>query len=209
MIDCFVCVNPVSELRFGMAVASIEAWRHYPVALTILHPTPGGGYYHPAWNTIPKIGVTGEFQVERRVIADTDGTSIYILADDDCLFLSSVGQALELMRVYPDFAILSALPINAKINRWNPENHILSHDCSMIASPVVEHTSVGGIRFCRKGALKEWPAFRGPGYDREHCEALRDAGWRVGYMNDVKMNHLGEGASTVWTKQLSSGSHSG
>jgi hypothetical protein len=204
MISCFVCLNPVNELRFGMAVSTIEMWKQHPVVLVILHPSPGGGYYHPAWNYLPKVGVEGEFQKERRVVADDLGGSIYIVADDDCLFLGSVGKSLELMRSHPGFAILSAKPINAKINLWTPEDY---ETCQ--TDDVQEHVSVGQIRFCRKGALTEWPAFVGPGYDREHCNALRDAGWRVGYMQDIKMNHLGEGASTVWTKSMSSGSHSG
>jgi hypothetical protein len=86
-----------------------------------------------------------------------------------------------------------------------PGGHIMVKDMSdVITVPghedaqVMEHASVGGVRFCRRSSLHEWPPAEGPGYDRTQADALRAAGYRVGYFKGLKMNHLGEGYSSVW-----------
>lgn len=134
------------------------------------------------------------FQVARRINADhlAEG-SVYVMTDDDMMPMSAdiISRGLELMEKYPEFSMLSAMPASATIHPWAE---------GYLCDDVMEHVSVGGLRFCRKGILHKWPEFTGPGYDREHCEAIREAGYRVGYMRDVKANHLGEGKmfSTVW-----------
>lgn len=135
-----------------------------------------------------------EFQRARRIVAEDLASGPYVLADSDCLLLKSpVEPLLDLMARYPEFSIVSLMPSNATINPWTPENYI-----PVLTEELMEHVSVGGIRFCRKGALKDWPQAYGKGYDAIHCEVLRKAGFRVGYARNVTMNHLGEGFSTVW-----------
>lgn len=65
---------------------------------------------------------------------------------------------------------------------------------------VMEHVSIGGIRFVRRGCMKEWPPMVewNHGYDGVQAEALRERGWRVGFVRDIKFEHLGVGESTVW-----------
>lgn len=205
MLDCFISLNPINELRYGMAIASIAQWRTQPVSIFLLIPSGFNTYFwNDGWGKFPQIRVRGEFQVERRRVADQLGSSLYILADDDCLFLGDVKKACELMESYTEFAILSAMPTNHNINFWMPEAYDPSLD-----GEVMEHVSVGGIRFCRKNSLKCWPPLIGLGYDMAQCTALRREGKRVGYMRNQKMNHLGEGASTVWTHSPQSSSPSG
>jgi hypothetical protein len=137
-----------------------------------------------------------EFQRTRRIHADQyAGSPIYVLADDDCLLgeESPIAPMLDLMARYPEFAILSLLPSSAPIYPWTPEGYT-----PVLNEEIMEHVSVGCIRFCRKGAMKDWPPMDGPGYDGIHCQALRDAGWRVGYARQHTMVHLGERLSTVW-----------
>lgn len=173
----------------------------------------------------PRVGYGQEFQHERRKIAEIDSRSdIYVVADDDCFPQAEpfLAEGVRILEEHPEFAILSMMPSNAKINPWRPpgrEYEIPSRSIveSISDGPftvdgvyelravyedddVMEHVSVGGIRFCRRGCLEEWPPFTGPGYDREQADALRAAGYRVGYFKHLKMNHLGEGYSTVWSK---------
>lgn len=142
-----------------------------------------------------------EFQRYRRVTADKLSISDpYIVADDDCLIPDdfNLEECLRIFEAHPDFAIMSLLPSNASIQEWTPETYPVHND-----SDVMEVASAGGIRFCRKGILQNWPPMGElPGYDKIHCGALRMAGYRVGYFRNHKMLHLGEGHSTIWTDHM-------
>jgi len=144
------------------------------------------------------------FQRERRIIADQEAKSdIYICADDDCLPESEpfIQKALAIMGRHPDYGILSLWPSNEHIHPWTPpdeEKPLLVSGVAHHDTEVMEHVSVGGIRFCRKGVMGEWPALEGRGYDGTHCMALRKAGYRAGYFLDILMTHVGKSYSTVW-----------
>lgn len=144
-------------------------------------------------------GVGPEFQRQRRIIADTRATSnIYILADDDCLLPNDLNIATKMadkLQQLQKFSIISPRPINANINPWTPLGY-----CPVLNQHLMEHESVGSIRVCRKGHLKDWPEMT-PGtrsFDLQHCKAIRDTGMRVGYALDFTHLHLGEGYTTVW-----------
>lgn len=136
-----------------------------------------------------------QFQKQRRVYADEKASGeFYIVTDDDCLppSMNWLTSALEVMERHPEFAILSLWPENATIQRWTPEDYKPFED-----SEVMEHVSVGGIRVCRKGILKTWPALEGKAYDMAQCQAIREAGYRCGYFKNIRMQHLGEGRTTL------------
>lgn len=152
-----------------------------------------------------------EFQRERRMRAEEDARSdIYVCADDDCLITGEdqiIARAKDIMDRHPQFAILSLWPVNATIYRWTPGIKDLERcvDGSVYEDEeVIEHVSVGGIRFMRKGAMKEWPPIE-PGsahYDRIQCDYLRSIGYRCGYFLDIGMNHIGENYTTLSRKRL-------
>src|SRR6185503_819136 len=128
--------------------------------------------------------------------ADENATGrFYILTDDDCLPTRDdiIERGLTELASHPGFAILSAWPENAIINRWTPNGYMPYED-----EGIMEHVSVGGMRFMRRGCLEEWPLSNGAGYDAEHCKALRDLEFRVGYLRNDKIRHLGEGKSSLW-----------
>ena len=162
--------------------------------------TRGHNVTLPAWWTKATVIVAEvnkkEFQLARRVIADhLAETDPFVLADDDCLpEYFGGGDACDIALRHGRFAILSALPRNATIHPWTPTSTI--HEVYEDAE-VLEHVSVGGIRVCRKGALKDWPPMDGPGYDAAQAEALRAIGRSVGYFKNLTCEHLGE-SSTVW-----------
>lgn len=171
-LDVFFCMT---EIRPGMTVRCREAWQ-----VPLWHLRPDG------------LGCTArEFQKQRRVFADLHASGkYYIVADDDCLPPEGdwMTKALDIMERYPQFAILSLWPSNAVIQKWTPDNYQ-----TVETEDVAEHVSVGNLRVCRKGALKEWPEQTEAGYDMAHCVALRKAGWRVGLFRNIPFEHLGEG----------------
>jgi hypothetical protein len=154
-----------------------------------------------------RFGDRSEFQLKRRIEAEERSkTHIYVLADDDCLLDGMnpiVLKACEIMDRHPQFAILSLWPVNSKLNNWRPSITELENNCvdgSVYEDEeVLEHVSVGGIRFMRKGAMKEWPPMKPgvPYYDSIQCQYLRNNGFRSGYFRDIRMNHLGRNYSSI------------
>jgi hypothetical protein len=193
-LKVFLCHVPKSRLRRKMKDLCYERWE--------MEWRQNTGFGHPIVLTPESIGSTEkDFQRDRRIWVDSRLAKgeIYVLTDDDCLLaMQPVFQyperILSLMTQYGEFGILSMMPTNADIYPWRPENREVIED-----EEVMEHISVGGIRICVAGCLDEWPESEYVGYDQTHCAALREAGWRVGYMKNIPMNHLGEGYSTVWS----------
>lgn len=184
MIDLYLCSTEDEGLRGHMAKLCQERWSIEPRVR--VHPLT------------PKIAEcsNADFQRTRRMYADEHADSaIYILADDDCLPQAKpfAEDAARVLDYYTEFRILSLRPVNAHIQPWTPEEYAPYRDTS-----VMEHVSVGGIRFCRKFVNAFWPPQHGFGYDMTQAEVIRRASRRVGYFRDFTMTHLGEGYSTVW-----------
>lgn len=168
MIDVFFCTAAPNPMRLGFAIACFERWKQEPDArLHILRTFEDIHWWGP-WDRdrslpIHNICCIADFQRERRIYADeVSQTDPYILADDDCLLPSylELFQAVNVFRYYNErilrdsnrFAVLSLIPSNAPISEWTPEDYTPFSD-----DIVMEHVSVGGIRICRKGLLKNWP----------------------------------------------------
>lgn len=180
----FWCTAPHSDHRASLARQTLLWWKSQKgVKLHTLNPSI--------------VGCTaGEFNRERRRWAELRASGLaYIVVDDDCLPLSGecIDAGVTALLAHPEFAILSAFPVNCNISRWTPENYESFEDLQ-----VMEHVDVGGLRFVRKGAMTDWPEMSGPAYDRIQCDWLRKHGWRVGYAQHSRYKHLGEGASDIW-----------
>lgn len=185
----FVCHIPGNPKREQWLRQCTDAWYEMGMEPHVL--TPGG---------IDPLA----FQRERRLIAERMGGKFYILADDDCLPLCApeqefVQDGFSILKNHPEYAMLAPLPTNENIVEWTPSQQLDKYAVQS-DDEVMEHVSIGGIRFCRKGCLKGWPQITKdyPGYDGKQGEALRKAGWRVGYMRNLNFEHLGAGQSTVW-----------
>lgn len=176
------------DLRFSMSLLCFDRWKAEPdIELKFLSAAMMG--------IDPR-----RFQRDRRVFADrTAKNDIYLLVDDD-IFLpydSGIEEAVETFVGYPDFAILSPQYHPGKISPWTPERY-----SPLVDEFVLQHYETGGARFSRKGLIEEWPPMPEEGpprYDNLHCRALTEAGWRVGYFQNIKWWHLGEGYSQVWS----------
>lgn len=188
----FFCTVPVTEMREAFAQACLDRWMKEPDChITVLEAGKGQ---------------EAEFQKLRRTEADRASQSpIFVCTDDDCLPDKAepfVTEARRLMEEYPQFGILSLWPTNSNLNPWTPEPEEAARVCVdgivYEDAMVMEHVSAGGVRFMRKEILQEWPELIGRTYDSQHCQALREAGFRSGYFKNYFMNHLGRNYSTVW-----------
>lgn len=170
--------------RNGLAEKMLDHWKGLDVDLKVLTPK--------------LLGCDAlSFQKLRRAAAEVMARdSFYVVTDDDCELITPLELGLEAIKSHDEFGMISAFPSNCNISRWTPEDYEPFEDMS-----VTEVHSVGGIRIIRRGSmLKGWPEQDGRGYDREHCQAMRNSGFRTGYSQFLRMIHHGEGLglSTVW-----------
>lgn len=186
--DLFFCSVALDGLRERMAMTCWERWKsESETRCTTLMPTLETNY---------------DFQLQRRqMAADLAESDIYVVADDDCLPERPepfVTNCRLLMERYPEFAVLSLWPSNSVLHPWKADD-IPGYE-PVLDEAVLEHVSVGGIRFCRKEAFRDldWPEQELKSYDAQEAAALRKAGFRVGYFRNFYMNHLGRHYSTIW-----------
>jgi len=153
------------------------------------------------WRQMPGVRVLvqdGMSQRWRRVEADkVSQYPYYIVADDDCLPIGPyfIHQGMEMLDRYPDYGMLSPISYEDPIGLWKEKGHEQTKD-------LFEAGSIGGIRFCRKGILKEWPKQTRVGYDVEQGQAIRDAGYKNGYLKELRMIHIGSRNSSIWNRQV-------
>lgn len=198
MTDVFVATISQDRIRGFLCASVMYRWRADANAnVTVFLPNLGFefGYADFKVATIEQENM----QRDRRIKADElSNSDIYVVTDDDCMPLGVdfIARGVAVMAAHPEFGVLAALNIRSKTLF---DNGIPPYTGTFIDEDVWECHAVGGIRFCRKGIIKEWPPSVTPGsYDCQHQEALDKAGYKAGYMLKVTMNHLGEGLSTHW-----------
>lgn len=182
--DFFFCSAPQSQERYERSREMLAMWRKAIWPVTVLQAGPGESF---------------RFQSERRKIAERLAqTPIYIVADDDMEPSRTDCQQKWLrlgcyyMEMYTGFGMLSPLLeattlMPATVDGSPPFQN----------SDIQEEHNVGGIRFCRKGVITEWPEQLRRGYDQEHCAAYQAKGYKVGYMRHLWASHPG-GKSETW-----------
>ncbi len=190
-IDLFFCsISDCGDLRSAMAETCLARWQMVDgITMNVIDEQMLG------------CSATG-FQRMRRIFADEQAESdVYVVADDDYLLPASF-DLKECLKVFNAsvFAMLSLIPSNCLIIPWTPSDGYITE----VTSDVMEHHSVGGVRFCRKNHLSKWPDMEPdyPGFDRAHCAAIRAEGKRCGFFRSFSALHLGENFSTVWTANM-------
>lgn len=198
MTDVFVTTIALEPVRQYLFLAVVRRWMlEEQRKICVFKPGIFWQQHYVTDTTIPILGIghPSQMQRDRRIKADELARSeIYIVTDDDCMPIGAdfIARGLAVMEAHPDFGILAAM------NYWN-RNDSVPYTGRFIDADVWECHAVGGIRFCRKGIIKEWPESVNPGsYDCQHHEALVKAGYRTGYMRNVQMNHIGLGLSQHW-----------
>jgi hypothetical protein len=145
-------------------------------------------------------GYTAPFQLSRRQYAENETRSdIYVVADDDCLLTSdpTVGPVVEIMEKNPNVGILALKMHNKEpmVRATVPAKELYETD------DLIESHAVGGIRFCRKGIIKEWPPHSEENpyqYDSIHGPAVQAAGYVSAYTKAYSMMHVGSTYSLTW-----------
>ena len=150
--------------------------------------------------TVKKAGYTAPFQLSRRKYAEESTRSdIYVVADDDCLIGSDpiVGMAVDIMQQNPLVGIL------ALSERTGPPMVRANVPLSDLyqTDDLIESHAVGGVRFCRRGVVTDWPPHDPDNpyqYDSIHGPAVKKAGYVSAYAKALQMNHIGAGYSITW-----------
>lgn len=181
--DFYFCSAPQSPERYERACATLAMWRKNIWPVTVLQAEPGDAFY---------------FQSERRKMAERLATTpIYILADDDMepSRQPNIQKWLRLgcyyMEMYTGFGMLSPL-----LEDTNLFPATVDGSKPFENADVQEEHNVGGIRFCRKGVITEWPEQTRRGYDQEHCAAYQAKVYKVGYMKHLWASHPGKMSET-------------
>ncbi len=182
MIPVYLCHVYTDEFRHKMFGLVAERWLAEPGChVTTLTPL--------------KIGCNAyDFQRQRRIWADEHSPSeIYIVADDDCLPNAPApwaSRGVEVLKRHPEFGQLASWVANS--------SHAPLTTPHFEDDEVMEHASVGQIRFQRKGLLEEWPEQIATTYDSQEAQGLREAGYKVGYIKGLEHLHLGQNYSGIW-----------
>jgi hypothetical protein len=199
VIDVFFCTGSegrldapdwLLDIRASMADLCETRWSFEEgVNLRILTPSICKHY-----------GYTAPFQLSRRQYAENETRSdIYVVSDDDCLLTSdpTVGPVVEIMDRNPNVGILALKMHNKEpmVRATVPAKELYETD------DLIESHAVGGIRFCRKGIIKEWPAPSEENpyqYDSIHGPAVQAAGYVSAYTKAYSMMHIGSTYSLTW-----------
>ncbi len=186
MTDVFVCSCAADDIRKGLRDAVYARWVLEPDTNVML--------------LTPKIvGCTNpQFQGMRRPwIEQRAQSDIYVMAEDDCMPWGTkfVEKGVDVLRRHLEFAVLSPLLL--------PYPEVPS----MIEWPeCYEGITSGGINFTRKGILKDMIVPTDSVFDEGgQAGFLKRAGWRTGWMKDVKQLHLGATLSTIWPDDYATG----
>jgi len=199
MIDVYFCqggagLDPpdwLVELRKKMSDLCLARWQQEEgVNVHVITPIllTQAGYHAP-------------FQKSRRQYAETATRSdIYVVADDDCLLQSdpTVGPVVEIMEKNPNVGILALKEYHSEpmVRATVPLKNLYETE------DLIESHAVGGVRFCRKGVITEWPDHdpKNPyQYDSIHGPAVQAAGYISAYTKAYAMMHIGASYSITWS----------
>jgi hypothetical protein len=133
--------------------------------------------------------------LEHRIRAEEwSSTDIYCVADDDCMPLGNhfLERGLIVMEGNPDFGLLAFSERGGEIGPigapWFENDEVF------------ETQSAGGIYLIRKGLIR-YPDSHPWFDDVQTGELMKAAGYKVGYMKNVQMNHFGYRLSTCFPER--------
>ena len=200
-VDVFVRVWSQSMFRAKMAATVIERLSYFDGpetrVLCLVHPETWGfltpiGLLPPGWRRGDRcvdVTASADFARASRLVADDLARSpVYCLIDDDQLPLGAdwVERGVTHVEQHPEYVSLSSLSINEEV-AWDPDTE----------PEVFARGSTGTPCFVRKRTFIDLPPGPAHDYDLTLSRHLRRHGGRVGFMRDVRHNHLGRDCSQV------------
>lgn len=159
------------QFRIGMFDVCVARWRmQSDIRLEIVngrYPTP----FHMG---------------SKKRAEESSTSSIYIVADDDCLPIGRnfVKDGVEILYDHPEYGLLTATSVSDG-----------SYRQLEYPNEVAELHAVGGIAFVRKGILTDFNDLGVAKTDESICSEMNRKGYKTGVMPNVKFNHLGAGYS--------------
>lgn len=212
--DLFVKVWASSVLRLGMAMSVIErclllddARVHVIICDQSLMPDELMKGWFPklkSWCDLP----AEKFWISSKALAEDQAKSDpYVVLDDDHLPIGKtwLADGLRHMDSHPEYGCFSSWSINGEV----PEGPVSGVRGEF---NIWESTCTGTPYFIRKGILKpnEMPDGPLPNYDATLSEHIRSQcafphpndnqgadHWKIGFLRNVRHNHLGYGFSQV------------
>jgi hypothetical protein len=199
MFDVFLCCDPIGrpetpewvrDLRLEMSLLCQHRWE-FEAGAKVRVVTP---------YTCKAHGLEMPFQQARRMYADEMASGdIYVVADDDCL-LTSDPTLLPVAGILEDNPKVGILALKQEkqapmVRATVPAKDLYETD------DLIESHAVGGIRFCRKGIVEEWPDISPDNpyqYDSQHGPAVSKAGYVSAYTKAYGMIHVGATYSITW-----------
>lgn len=203
--DVFIRVYAQNHLRLAMVNLALTRWLMDPdvnVQLIVHKDSMGIDTFSDTF----KIHIPSKepFCVESKKIAEALAKSdVYVLADDDQLIIGKdwVERGLGIHENFEGtdskFAFLAARSICGEV----PDASLIGEPSILIYSgQAATHpsNSVGTPYFIRKDLITDFPASDAQGggsYDTIFSKHCIDKGFKVGFMRDLRFNHLGNSYS--------------
>lgn len=197
MIDLFVKVWADTNIRLGMAMAVVarcllfDARVHVIMAQDSLHLAEWPEKC-ASFSVLPR----EQFWISSKAFAEEHAKSDpYVLLDDDHLPIGTdwLTKGVAAIKAHEDYAWLSSWSINGEVPEKRPprpqgsDNWTWGEECT------------GTPYFCRKGSIDPKKMPLGPlmSYDTVLSSHVRRQGKGIGFLREVRHNHLGYGFSQV------------
>jgi hypothetical protein len=205
-IDVFVKLYPKHRLRAKMAELVLERLALLGSAVRIVPLTFGPRAAYAPWVTVSQLMDGQAFADESTYhagskvwAAEHAQSDVYAVIDDDHLPLrwDWPQEGANVLRAHPGFALLASWSVNGEVV---PELAMRSVPNAYQDDEVFEACGLGTPYFARRGQIPP-EAFLIPGttahtYDPAMSDMARAYG-KLGFLKNVRHNHLGIGFSTV------------
>ena len=187
MSEIFIRCAPMTEMRVGLAQAVVARCAMYDARIVLIVARGSLLVSGPTGKALERVMIPLEhFARQSREIADKVANGPYCLIDDDHLPIGRtwLDDGLAALYAHPECVMLSSWSINGEVAEGP------SHD------GVFSVSSCGTPCFVRKGTFVEMPDAPAGQFDGVLSDWLQERG-RIGFLRDVRHNHLGAHYSQV------------
>lgn len=199
MTDVFIRCHVENIIRYHLTIAAIHRWlEESDINLKIILSRSSMNLDILEFQ-LPHLFVYQEgtepfWTYSKQYAEDHAESEIYILADDDQLILGKdwVKRGVETLRKNDKYGLLAAWSINEEQG-----GNLAAKDDTGFGVRDMSHSSVGAPYFTWKGAIDKLPDSKLLLQDTVLSEHVKSRGYKIGFINKLRYNHLGAYYSTV------------